>query len=328
MEFHVMRRIKNYNVGDPRIAISLCTYNHAERLVVLLEALDKQRLKAVHDGQILVIIVDNCETGSANEVGRAYGSCGRFSSVYVSERRKGLAFARNSALTAARDAGATHVAFIDDDEVPEAEWLDSLFLCLCQRRAAAAIGPVYPVFETPPPAWLAPSSFVRRRSHVKGLLEDGYTSNCIVDMLAIDSCSLRFEMRFNETGGEDTFFFRELVRRGGKIAWAEDAIVHEFIPRNKMSAKWLWRRWYRTGALEAELSQYDASSALGKVITLTRGLARIVVGSGYVIAGSVRGVLGKPEAFVASFYTMCRGAGLVAKVFGHDYREYSASNYS
>jgi hypothetical protein len=183
------------------------------------------------------------------------------------------------------------------------------------------------MFELPPPDWLPPLAFVTRRAEHDGLVNDAYTCNCIVDLHCVTAAGLAFDERYNHTGGEDTLFFKRLKEAGGTIAWAEEAIVHEFVPRHRMRAGWLWRRWYRTGALEADLSPYDPASAAGRLVNLAMGLARVGYGSARVAAGCARSLLGKPGAFVASFYTVCRGMGLIAKVFGRDYNEYSVPNY-
>lgn len=311
-----------------KVAIGICTHNRPAGLAALLAALDRLRLASLGDDQIFAVIVDNGDTGSsAAPICSDYVKSGRFPVTYVREPRKGLSFARNAAMAAARDAGATHIAWIDDDEVPDPGWLEALHAGLMQAGSAAAIGPVYPVFERPPPDWLPPFAFVTRRAQCDGLVSDAYTCNCIVDLRFVTAAELTFDERYNHTGGEDTLFFRRLRDAGGTIAWVEGAVVHEFVPRHRMSAGWLWRRWYRTGALEADLSSYDPSSTLGRLVNLAMGLARVSYGSARVAAGGARSLLGTPDAFVASFYTVCRGMGLIAKVFGRDYNEYSVPTY-
>ena len=64
---------------------------------------------------------------------------------YVQEPRRGISYARNTCLDhVARDA--EFFAMIDDDEVPELDWLEQL-LC-AQARAGADVvrGAVVPVF--------------------------------------------------------------------------------------------------------------------------------------------------------------------------------------
>ncbi len=69
-------------------------------------------------------------------------------------------------------------------------------------------------------------------------------------------------------------FFKRLQEGGGRIAWAEGAVVFAPIPKHRMRPQWLWRRWYRTGDIEASLGRYDPASTMGRLHNLMRGLAR------------------------------------------------------
>jgi succinoglycan biosynthesis protein ExoM len=313
---------------DPRrIAVCICTYHRPAGLAALLAALDRQRLGGLSDDGIEIVIVDNSVAGDASATWQAAGRTLRFAIRFTHEPRKGLAFARNAALAEALKPGITHVAFVDDDELPSPDWLRSLVDTLERRGTDAAIGPVLPVFETPPPFWLPVMAFGDLRSHDQGLVDDGYTCNAIVSRSAIDAMSLLFDARFNDTGGEDTMFFKRLQEGGGRIAWAESAVVFAPIPKHRMRAQWLWRRWYRTGDIEASLGRYDPASAKGRLHNLMRGLARLGAGSLRVAKAALWDSWRKPGAFVASFYTLCRGAGLVASVAGARYKEYAAPGY-
>jgi glycosyltransferase involved in cell wall biosynthesis len=309
------------------IAITVCTYNRPAGLQSLLAALDRQRLERLTDNEVEIIVIDNSQSGSAEDICAAYMRNGRFKATFVHEPRKGLAIARNAALAAARAAHASHVAFIDDDEVPDPAWLEALVCALERTSAAAAIGPVSPIMESEPSPWLVLSAYGDRRQPQGGCVEDGYTCNAILAMAAIDGANLQFDARFNETGGEDTYFFKQLREQGMKIAWAEQALVHAIVPKHRMSVGWILRRWYRTGMIEAHLGRFDPASLKGKLVNLARGMARIVVGAGRIAGAALLSPWRKPDALVASFYTACRGAGLVANVFERNYEEYARSRY-
>jgi succinoglycan biosynthesis protein ExoM len=315
------------NVGIGRVAVCVCTCNRPARLRQLLDAVDRQRLVGITDEQVSIVVVDNSAARSAGAVVDAYADTGRFKSIPVSEPHRGLSFARNAAVAAARKSGATLIAFIDDDEVPHPSWLEGLVSILTSTNAAAAVGPVYPVFEAPLPCWLPTSAYATRRSPEGGFVDDGYTSNCIISVSALDKVPLAFEQGFNEAGGEDTVLFKRLRDHGLHIAWAEKAVVHEFVPRHRMSAGWLWRRWYRTGATAAHLGRYDASTLRGKAINVARGAVRLTFGSLRIASAALLYGWTRPEALVASFYTACRGAGLIASALGHSGSSYTRSTY-
>jgi len=305
-----------------RIVIAICTYNRQRELRGLLRAIGRQQLDAIRDEQIQIIVVDNSKAKNAENVCHEFVSDWRFPLSYVSEPHKGLSFARNAALTAALEAKASHLAFIDDDETPDPTWAEQLYAKLRHDDVAASVGPVYPIFETPPSPWLPMEAYATLRQPTNGLITDGYMGNCMLAMSAIEHLDLRFDPKFNETGGEDTAFFQALTAGGFKTAWTGDARVHEYVPRSRMSARWLWKRWYRTGLIEAQLASSDTNKIHGRLTSLMRGAIRLIAGSLRIIAASPSLVSNNRATFVASFYTACRGAGFIANALGLTYREY------
>ena len=196
------------------IAICICTYNRPEGLKAALRSLDGQQLTTLSDDQIVVIAVDNSAGGSAKAICEAYAENGRFVFRYVHQPAKGLVHARNTCLAAAEQEQAVNMLFLDDDEAAAPSWVEALLGRLAQSGAAAAIGPVFPVFERAPSAWLPVHRFVNRVKEVGGFTEDGHTCNAAISMAAIRAGHLSFDLRFNETGGEDTMFFKALRARG------------------------------------------------------------------------------------------------------------------
>jgi glycosyltransferase involved in cell wall biosynthesis len=307
------------------VAVCVCTYNRPEGLRMLLEALDLQRFTQLRDEEVRIVVVDNSQDGSAAGICNAYAAHGRFSLFLVHERRKGLSMARNAALVAACETPTRYAASIDDDELPSPWWLQSLLDTMDTTGAAAAVGPVYPIFEVPPGRWVPTSAYADLRPPRDGFVDDGYTCNAMLDLAAVRH--LRFDDRFNQMGGEDTIFFKQLREGGARIAWSEQAIVQAIIPRQRMSSAWLWRRWYRTGMIEAYVGRYDPASGKGAVFNFARGLARMLAGSALIAGTALLYGWHKPDKVVASFYTACRGAGLIANVLGRDYKEYSLPTY-
>jgi glycosyltransferase involved in cell wall biosynthesis len=310
-----------------RLAICICTYNRPQGLATLLASLNAQRLSGLSDGQIAIVAVDNSADGTASEICAGYSRDGRFPLTAAHEERKGLVHARNACLAAAREADATHILFLDDDEAAPPGWLEALYGRLKASGASAAIGPVFPIFERPPPAWLPAHRYVNRVACRDGFADEGYTCNAIIDLSALSGAASQFDPRFNETGGEDTMIFKALRERGHRIAWAEEAHVYEFVPTHRMRRGWLFRRWYRTGNVEARLAQNGARTFAGRLAALMRGGARIGAGGLRVIHALLAYSWREPDRFVASFYTLCRGAGYIGAALGASYKEYSRPAY-
>ena len=310
----------------PRVSIAICTLDRHSGLTMLLEAVERQDIGAWPDDAVTVLVVDNSASGSVRALCAARAEAGRFRLVHVHEARRGLSFARNAALVAALDTGASHVAFVDDDEVPDPRWLSALHARLVETGAAVAVGPVRPVFESHPPQWAVAGGFFAKTLDCESDLSDAYTCNVMIEMATVTRHGLAFEPRFNSTGGEDTFFFKNLRTAGGRIAWAADAVVHEYIPANRMRPTWLLKRWFRTGGTEAELGRLGNASVTGRAYNVARGGARVVAGFGRTVLS----VLTTPflgERHLSALYTLCRGAGLTAAAFGRTYSEYAISSY-
>ncbi len=313
--------------SHPRIAVAICTLDRPLGLTDLLGAIDRQDTGTWPDDAITLLVVDNSASASVRALCMARAESGRFRLIHVHETRRGLSFARNAALAASLDIGASHVAFVDDDEVPDPHWLSALHARLIATGAVASVGPVRPIFEKQPPYWAVAGGFFAKSLDARGLdLTDAYTCNVMVDMTIVTRHGLAFEPRFNTTGGEDTLFFEALRAAGGRIAWANDAIVHEYMPETRVTPAWLMKRWFRTGGTEAELGRLGNESTVGRTYNALRGAARVIGGSARTVL-SVSTTPLRTDHHLKALYTVCRGAGLIAAAFGRTYSEYASSSY-
>jgi GT2 family glycosyltransferase len=98
-----------------RASVVVPTYNRAESLTRLLVALESQRLPR---DEFEIVVVDDGSTDRTEEVLRA-----RPHVLATRQRNQGPAMARNSGVD--RSTGAL-IVFVDDDCVPEEDWLQRL----------------------------------------------------------------------------------------------------------------------------------------------------------------------------------------------------------
>lgn len=308
-----------------RLCLCICTCERPAGLALLLKAIDRQRLGDLAESALRILVVDNGRSDAAIPVVEAYRTAGRFPITYAREAVRGLAAVRNRSLTAAATLGADWIALIDDDEVPDRDWLRSLRDTAQRTGAPACVGPVVPLFDRVPPAWATTGGFFAKTLPVRdGMVADAYTANALLDLRVVTALGLSFDMRFNTLGGEDTIFFRSLLLAGHRIAWAPDAIVYDSIPAHRMRVRWLLARWYRSGSVEAYLGRLRPETVSGRLSNAARGLARL--GGGALRLG-IAGLSLRPATLVGGFYTLCRGAGLLAAVLGLSYREYHPSRH-
>lgn len=295
--------------------VGVLTYRRPECLERLLPVLVEQ--VAAMDGR--VVVVDNDPDGGAEPEARRWAARGV---TYVHEPEPGLAAARNRAFDEARDADV--LVFIDDDEIPAAGWLCALVQGWQRWPCTAVAGPVRALFDGDVDPWIAGSGAFERRSlrtgtHVVG----ASTNNLLLDVGRVRRLGLAFDERFGRTGGEDTMFVHDLLRRGGTIRWCDEAEVHEPVRPERASRRWVLRRTFRAGTTWSRVALSLAGDGhhrrLERLELTVRALWRI--GSG--LSGLARGVLSR-DVFrrARSVCATTSGAGMLAGAYGYRCYEY------
>jgi GT2 family glycosyltransferase len=130
--------------------VAIPTYNGAKRLPILLERLRSQSNPDQINWEIL--IVDNNSTDDTAQVVQTYQADWNenFSLRYSFEPEQGAAFARHRAV---REAKADLIGFLDDDNLPDPNWLlASYSFSPKYPKAGAYSGQIHGDFEVEPPA--------------------------------------------------------------------------------------------------------------------------------------------------------------------------------
>lgn len=225
----------------PKTCILICTFDRPDSLRRLLSALVMQA--KLHG--CTTIVVDN-GSNSSEEIVSAFLTS--MSIVYDRIAERGLVSARNRAMSLALAVHPQFLAFIDDDEVPEADWLSNLIQRVEQTGADFACGPVVPEYTEPPPRWVIEGEFFNAPG------DSFRTSNLILRASGIPAdASQWFQHEFNFSGGEDNEFLSRLVANGAVNAVAETAIVRESVPASRMKRRYIWRRGLRDGVAIAQI---------------------------------------------------------------------------
>ncbi len=139
--------------------IAICTYNGEQRLPAVLDCLQACYDCVPPDGQSPpaweILVVDNNSGDRTADLVRDRQADPSFTVPlrYCCEARQGLAFARQRAIDSAQ---STWVAFVDDDNLPEPDWVCAAYDCAQQHPEAGAMGGrVLPGFDHSPPAHFA-----------------------------------------------------------------------------------------------------------------------------------------------------------------------------
>lgn len=134
------------------ISLVITTYNRAELLAAALESVAASRID--NHGDVEVIVVDNNSTdGTRQTVERFQGKDFPFALRYVLERSQGLSHARNRGID---ESAGTYVAFMDDDQLLDREYLSRLVPAFQSTLAVCLGGPLYLNNRDSPPKWMPP----------------------------------------------------------------------------------------------------------------------------------------------------------------------------
>jgi glycosyltransferase involved in cell wall biosynthesis len=306
-----------------RVAVAVATFRRPADLAALLPLLVAETetvRRARPDAEVGIVVVDNDAGGSAADVVTAYPAI-----RYVTEPVPGIAAARNRALAAAGDADL--LAFIDDDERPDAGWLGQLLDTWARTGAAAVAGAVRTELPGNPDPWVVQGQFFTRQHRATlptgTLLPSAATNNLLLDLAPVRRAGLRFDPAFGISGGEDELFTRRLVAAGGQIAWCAEAVVHEEVRPDRLNRRFLLLRAFSYGTIDSRIAQALAGSLRARTAARARCVGKGLPRIGY---GLIRWAYGRVtrslwhDAYGAQLFM--RGLGLVAGSLGLTFDRY------
>jgi succinoglycan biosynthesis protein ExoM len=206
-----------------------------------------------------VIVVDNDPSGSAAQVARD-----RPGVRYVIEALPGVSNARNRAIA---EASGDVLMMLDDDQGLPPDFLARAWgtwlrrphgFCGLRIRvqpefvAEVRVTAIHEALFTPP--WVYDYQPVTRAEFGTGGL--------IVDSVALASLGdAPFDVRFGSTGGEDTDLFLRLAETGYEFGHLSYTHVLEAITPERASLRYMLRRQYLSGRLDAGLDDTVAGRA-------------------------------------------------------------------
>lgn len=261
-----------------KIAIMVTTFRRPASLACTLESLVQQTMG---HSAFTICVIDNDADPAVNALVSAFQKRTGLTIEYHAEPRRGVAQARNRALDLVSD-DLDYVAFIDDDEVASPTWLLSLLKTAKHFGADIVQGPVEPLYERSVPSWFRDGRMTALGPFREGeALRFGFSGNVLLSASMLRSTQLRFELCFDQTGGEDQHFFMGLMQRGYRIVTSRDAIVFETIPASRTAFGDFMRRRFRIGATLTMAWRLLRQDRL--VIP-----KRIVIGAGHACLGALQ----------------------------------------
>lgn len=232
-----------------------------------------------------VIVVDNNPDGSAREAVAALAAESPVPIRYVAEPRPGISHARNTGVAAAK---GRYLAFLDDDQAATPGWLEQHLTTLRRFAADVSFGPIHPEFPIPAAA-VAPFArrkYTREENMPSGspmparspLLGSPGISNTVIVRGRCIADGRPFDPAYGLAGGEDTLLFRDLLRRGRKMVWCAEAVVHETIPAERLTVRYLLRRAFNNGQVSASTWRALSPPARGRMfVVMIAGIVQAAI---------------------------------------------------
>ena len=144
---------------DPRLdlTVAIPTYNGSERLPLVLERL-KSQVNTEHFAWEILVVDNNSSDQTAQVVQEYQANWPQsYPLRYCVEPQQGAAFARHRAV---EQAQGEWVGFLDDDNVPDFDWVSAAYRFSQKYPQAGAFGSkIKAVFEVEPPQELKPILF-------------------------------------------------------------------------------------------------------------------------------------------------------------------------
>ena len=238
-----------------QLIVAFCTYNRADRLPDLVEALRAQACPIAFE---ILAVNNNSKDNTLAELEQLARELGA-NLRYVTETEQGIVPARNRAIEEC--INADYMLFLDDDELPQPGWVAAAYRALTEHDADCVGGRVVVNFSPRQrPRWLgdellgflAEVNYGDNAFQITSSDTPVWTANVGYRMAIFrNDPSLRFDARYNRRGniggGEDAMMFRCMLQQGMKMYYAPGMVVEHFVEAWRLRRSYFLKLHYTAG---------------------------------------------------------------------------------
>lgn len=303
-----------------KVVVGMCTCRNDDGLYKLLSELSTH--ESIHD--IRYVVVENDPGQSGRKV------CALFSDKgmpvdYVVEEKSGIPFARNALVAAAMTSQPAYVLMIDDDEYPLPGWVDNMVAAAVTNGADIVGGAVAPSFDSEVTEPARASDFTKNRAaSFRGKCIIQSTANLLISGKLLNEWDgVLFDADYAHTGGSDSIFLKRAWDKGYRHYFAENAVVMEDIPRNRLTEDWLVRRQHRTASTYARVLLSTEAGSLQARLLYARAAA---LQCRSYIRDALNFKSDKRKTYLSK-RDRARSSGIINAIKAKYFQEYSSDNY-
>jgi len=231
---------------DPILTVVICTYNRARFLPLGLDSwLQQDAEKARFE---ILVINNNSTDNTAFICGQYIMDHPHFPIRYFEESKQGLSFARNRGIEAAKGC---YICFVDDDAMPEKNYLSSLISWLSHHPDVAGVGgQIFPFFIEGKPEWM--TSFLEP---LVSRFDEGEIVKELVGRRFPVGCNMTYRAdylrraggfntmlgRIGTSGdaGEEKDIFLKIKQLGGRVFYLPGIGVRHIIEAERLSVSYI-----------------------------------------------------------------------------------------
>ena len=231
------------------IAVCIPTYKRPVMFKGLILSISQVEINPALIRELNILVVDNDKDKSAEAITLELSERlqGFLKIEYHSCPVKGLSNVRNELLTRSIDLKADYLAFVDDDEYVSPQWLNELLKTMITNKGDVIMAPVIAVLQPGVSRYL--SCWFQKPFYVDNQRLDHIRfGNLLISSRSVTERNIRFDQRFNATGGEDSYFGHQMIEQGASVYWSAGAVIFETIPESRVRLNWLFKRRFN-GAL-------------------------------------------------------------------------------
>lgn len=301
------------------VVVTIPTYKRPEHVLRTLQSVMAQQ---TNQRFAIILIENDAQDLQGVNATKALFETGKVAGTLIVAHERGNCHAYNAGWHMALQLfpNFKNLLVIDDDEIADPHWIETMCAARETYKVDIVGGPQLPVFDRPEHRRLAKhpvfSPPYKKSGPVPALFSSG---NLLVSRQLIEVMPFPFfDLKFNFIGGGDADLMNRASAKGFKLAWCQEAPVHETVPERRTQTDWIRARALRNGAISTFVEKrMRQNQPFGQVITLARSIALLAVSP----LRALLWTLGT-GSYRTGMYQIYIGWGRILGEFGHSNEQY------